>query len=63
MDRTRLISSAKYAGTSVAVGTAITEIMIFIFPNLTPISSSVAALIIFAVNIVLGVTGVISEEK
>jgi len=63
MNKQRVISSVKYAGTSVTVGTAITEILIFAFPTLKPISSPVAALVIFAVNIALGVTGIISEDK
>lgn len=62
MDKKRLVSTAKYAGTSITLGTAITAIVIFAFPNLKEIQEAISALVIFAVNLALAMTGVISEE-
>lgn len=63
MDKKRLVSTAKYAGTSITLGTAITAIIVFIFPNLKEISEAISALVIFGVNLVLAMTGVISSEE
>lgn len=63
MNRAKIVSTAKYAGTSITLGTAITSIIIFSFPQLKEISESVGALVIFAVNIILAMTGVISDSE
>lgn len=62
MNRTKIVSTAKYAGTSITLGTAITSIILFAFPHLKEISESVGALVIFAVNMILAMTGVISDS-
>lgn len=63
MDRAKIVSTAKYAGTSISIGTALTAIVVFAFPHLKEISDSIGALIIFAVNLVLAMTGVISDSE
>lgn len=63
MDKARLISTAKYAGTSITLGTAITAIIVFAFPNLKEINEAISALVIFSVNLILAMTGVISSEE
>lgn len=62
MDKKRLISTAKYAGTSITLGTAITALIVFAFPVLKEVNEAISALIIFAVNVALSVSGVITEE-
>lgn len=62
MDKKRLISTAKYAGTSITLGTAITALIVFAFPQLKEVNEAISALIIFAVNVALSVSGVITEE-
>lgn len=62
MDKKRLISTAKYAGTSITLGTAITALIVFAFPQLKEVNEAISALIIFAVNVALSVSGIITEE-
>lgn len=62
MNKARLISTAKYAGTSITLGTAITALIVFAFPALKEVNEAISALIVFAVNVALSVSGVITEE-
>lgn len=59
----KMINTAKYAGTSITLGGAITAIIVFAFPDLKPISESIMALVIFALNIALVQSGVISDSE
>lgn len=59
----KTISAAKYAGTSITIGTAITSIIIFAFPQIKEIQEAIGALVIFAVNMALAYTGVISDSE
>lgn len=61
MDRAKIVSTAKYAGTSITLGSALTAILMFYMPDLQPIQEHIGALIIFSVNMVLAMTGVISD--
>ncbi len=63
MNRQKIVSTAKYAGTSITLGTAITSIIIFAFPHLKDIQEAIGALVIFGVNLLLAVTGVISDSE
>ena len=58
----RVVNTAKYAGTSITLGMAITSILMFAVPELRDISEAISALVIFAVNIILAYTGVISDK-
>lgn len=59
----KLISTAKYAGTSLTLGMALVQILIFAFPQLKPVSEAIQALLTFALNIALVKSGVISETE
>ena len=59
----KTISAAKYAGTSITIGTAITSIIVFAFPQVKEIQEAIGALVIFAVNMALAYTGVISDPE
>lgn len=59
----KTISAAKYAGTSITIGTAITSIILFAFPQVKEIQEAIGALVIFAVNMALAYTGVISDSE
>ena len=59
----KTISAAKYAGTSITIGTAITSIIVFAFPQIKEIQEAIGALVIFAVNMALAYTGVISDSE
>lgn len=59
----KTISAAKYAGTSITIGTAITSIIVFAFPQVKEIQEAIGALVIFAVNMALAYTGVISDSE
>jgi len=63
MNRAKAINVAKYAGTSITLGTAITAIIIFAFPNLKEISEAISALVIFGVNLGLVWSGVLSDSE
>lgn len=63
MNRAKLVSTAKYSGTSVAVGTAITSIIIFAFPALKEIQEAIGALVIFGVNVLLVASGLLSDSE
>jgi len=49
----KLGATAKYAGTSLSLGFATTQIIVFAFPELKPISEAIQALLCFAINIAL----------
>lgn len=59
----KTIDAVKYSGTSVVLGSSLVSILLFAFPNLEAISQPITALIIFAVNIALVKSGVISESE
>ena len=61
--RTQIVNTAKYAGTSVTLGTAITEIIVHFVPSVRDINTAIAAIVIFAVNLALVYTGVISDSE
>ncbi len=63
MNRAKIVSTAKYAGTSITLGTAITSIIIFAFPHLKEIQEAIGALVIFFVNMGLVMSGVISDSE
>ena len=60
--RDKIISTAKYAGTSISLGLAITQILVFCFPSIKEISEPIQALVIFGLNIALVKSGLITEE-
>lgn len=62
MERKKLISTAKYAGTSLTLGMALVQILVFAFPQLKPVSEAIQALVTFILNIALVKSGVISNE-
>lgn len=49
----KLGATAKYAGTSLSLGFATTQIIVFAFPQLKPISEAIQALLCFAINLAL----------
>ena len=49
----KLGATAKYAGTSLSLGFATTQIIVFAFPELKPISEAIQALLCFAINLAL----------
>jgi len=57
----KLASTAKYAGTSLTLGLATTQIVVFIFPHLKPISEAIQALLSFAINVAMVKFQVVSE--
>ena len=59
---TKVVNTAKYAGTSITLGMAITSILMFAVPELRDISEAISALVIFAVNMILAYTGVITDK-
>lgn len=61
--RSQIVNTAKYAGTSVTLGTAITEILVHFVPSLKDINTAIAAIVIFVVNLALVYTGVISDTQ
>lgn len=63
MNRAKIVSTAKYSGTSVAVGTALTSIIIFVFPQIKEIQEAIGALVIFSVNIALVMSGLLSDSE
>ena len=63
MNRAKIVSSAKYSGTSVAVGTALTSILVFAFPQIKEVQESIGALVIFSVNILLVMSGLLSDHE
>lgn len=63
MNKQKLVSTAKYAGTSITIGTALVQILLFAFPTLAPIQEAITALVIFAANIALVYSGVISDTE
>lgn len=63
MNRQKIVSTAKYAGTSITLGSAITAILVFYVPSLKEISEHIGALVIFTVNMALAMTGVISDSE
>jgi len=63
MNRAKLVSTAKYSGTSVAVGTALTSIIIFSFPALKEVQEAIGALVIFGVNVLLVMSGLLSDSE
>lgn len=62
LQKERLISTAKYAGSSVTLGTALVSILIFFFPNLNEIQEALSAIAIFFINMALVYSGVISKD-
>jgi len=63
MNREKIISTAKYGGVSGALGGSLTAIVVFIFPNLEPISIHIGVLLTFATNLMLAMTGIISDSE
>jgi len=63
MNRSKIVSTAKYSGTSVAVGTALTSIIIFAFPALKEIQEAIGALVIFGVNVGLVMSGLLRGSE
>jgi len=59
----KLISTAKYAGTSLTLAMALVQILVFAFPQLKPVSEAIQALVTFTLNIALVKSGVISENE
>lgn len=49
----KLGATAKYAGTSLSLGFATTQIIVFAFPELKPISEAIQALLCFVINLAL----------
>ncbi len=62
MDRAKIVSAAKYGGSSAAIGGAITGIILFAFPQLQEIGEHIATIVIFTANMVLAMTGLISDS-
>lgn len=57
----KVVSAAKYAGTSITLGMAIVQIFVFIVPSAKPISEAIQALVTFALNIALVKSGIIRD--
>lgn len=63
MNKTKLVSTVKYSAPSIALGTSITQIVIFFFPNLLEISDALNAILTFGINIGLVASGVLSDSE
>lgn len=63
MNKTKIVSAAKYGGSSAAIGGAITGIILFIFPQLQEIGEHIATIVIFTVNMALAMSGIISDSE
>lgn len=61
--RDKLVSTAKYAGSSITLGMALTQIIVFTFPHVKEISEAIQALVTFGINIILVQSGVISDSE
>lgn len=60
-DQSKLVNTAKYAGTSITLGTALGTLVVFMLPHLKDVESAIVALLIFSVNIILVKSGIISD--
>lgn len=60
--RTKMVRTVKYAGSSLVVGAALTQILVHFAPSMQPIAPSIQALITFLLNLVLVRSGILSEE-
>ncbi len=67
--KARLVSTAKYGGTSGAIGGSLVVILVYLISLITKVSMpenvviALTVLITFATNIVLSRTGIISEVE
>lgn len=59
----KVVTAAKYSGSSIGIAVAITQIVVFVFPQVEPIKESIAALVTFVTNLLLAGSGIISNEK
>jgi hypothetical protein len=63
MNRAKIVSTAKYGGVSGALGGSLTAIVVYAFPQLEPIGIHIGVLVTFVVNMLLAMTGVISDSE
>lgn len=56
-----LESAAKYSGSSLTIALAVVQIVVFVFPNLEPITEALYALVAFFINLAL--VYIIKEKK